>query len=84
MLKDPAKPKVVMIFKGQHSHPPWPEEKPTYEAKEDLRHCLEAFGITGATAGRVDNGWSFQFHVENKTIQCPLQCPQQLQFWGLP
>ena len=70
--KDPAKPKVVVIFEGRHSHPPWPEEKPTHEAKEDLRRCLKAFGITGATAGKLDNGQAFQFNIENKMIQCPL------------
>jgi hypothetical protein len=37
MSKDALKPKVVVIFKGHHSHPPWPEEKPTKEAMEDLK-----------------------------------------------
>jgi hypothetical protein len=56
--KDPLKPRVVVIFKGRHSHPPWPEEKPTREAMDDLNRCLEAFGILGATAAKVDNGES--------------------------
>jgi hypothetical protein len=54
--KDPSTPKVVVIFESHHSHPPWPEEKPNQEAKEDLKRCLEAFGILGATAHQVDNG----------------------------
>lgn len=44
------------MFEGQHNHPPWPEEKPTQEAKLDLQKCLDAFGIFGATAEKLDNG----------------------------
>lgn len=54
--KDPKVPKVIVLFQGQHSHPSWPEEKPTQEAKNDLTQCLAVFGILGATAGRLDNG----------------------------
>jgi hypothetical protein len=45
-----------VIFQGLHSHPPWPEEKPSTAAKDDLQRCLDAFGILGATADRIDNG----------------------------
>lgn len=53
---DEKRPIVIVIFEGQHSHPPWPEEKSTQEAKVDLQKCLEAFGIYGATAEKLDNG----------------------------
>ena len=32
------------MFEGRHSHPPWPAEKVTQEAKDDLQKCLDAFG----------------------------------------
>jgi hypothetical protein len=54
--KNPEIRKVVVIFQGCHSHPPWPEEKLTQEAKDDLTQCINAFGILGATAARIDNG----------------------------
>lgn len=54
--KDPQNPKVVVIFQGRHSHPPWPKEKPSAAAKDDLQRCLDAFGILGATTDRLDNG----------------------------
>lgn len=53
---EPEKPFVVVIFEGRHTHPPWPEEKPTQEAKADLQKCLSAYGIFGATADKLDNG----------------------------
>ncbi|KAF8229928.1 hypothetical protein L208DRAFT_1401356, partial [Tricholoma matsutake] len=53
--KDPQNLKVVVIFQGHHSHPPWPEEKPLTATKDDLQRCLDAFGILGATADRLDN-----------------------------
>ncbi|KAF8231855.1 hypothetical protein L208DRAFT_1398188, partial [Tricholoma matsutake] len=53
--KDPQNPKVVVIFQGRHSHPPWPKEKPSAAAKNDLQRCLDAFGILGATTDRLDN-----------------------------
>ncbi|KAF8224107.1 hypothetical protein L208DRAFT_1410771, partial [Tricholoma matsutake] len=53
--KDPQNPKFVVIFQGRHLHPPWPEEKPSTAAKDDLQRCLDAFGILGATADRLDN-----------------------------
>jgi hypothetical protein len=53
---DPTKLKALMIFQGRHTHPPWPEEKPTKKAKDDLQKCLDAYGVYGAMAGRVDNG----------------------------
>lgn len=56
--KDPQNLKVVVIFEGRHSHPPWPAEKPTQEAKDDLKKCLDVYGIIGATGGRLDNGKS--------------------------
>lgn len=53
---DQNRPIIVVMFEGQNNHPPWPEEKPTQEAKSDLQKCLVAFGIFGATAERLDNG----------------------------
>lgn len=58
-------PKVVVIFQGHHSHPPWPEKKPSWMAKDDLQKCLDALGILGATADRVDNGG----HKKSKTLK---------------
>ena len=55
---DIKKPILILMFKGQHNHPPWPAEKVTQEAKADLQKCLEAFGIYGATAEKLDNGTS--------------------------
>ena len=55
-LMDPDRPAIVVIFVGQHSHPPWAEEKPDREAKQDLEKVLEAFGVIGATAEQLDNG----------------------------
>jgi hypothetical protein len=53
---DIKKPIIILIFEGRHNHPPWPAEKATQEAKEDLQKCLDAFGIYGATAEKLDNG----------------------------
>ncbi|KAF8224771.1 hypothetical protein L208DRAFT_1409539, partial [Tricholoma matsutake] len=53
--KDPQNSKVVVIFQGHHSHPPWPKKKPSTAAKDDLQRCLDAFGIFGVTADRLDN-----------------------------
>jgi hypothetical protein len=49
-------PKIILMFEGRHNHPPWPAEKVTHDAKEDLQKCLDAFGIYGATAEKLDNG----------------------------
>jgi hypothetical protein len=35
--KDRQAPYIVVIFQGHHSHPPWPAEKPTQAAKDDLQ-----------------------------------------------
>lgn len=53
---DRNRPIIVVMFEGRHNHPPWPEEKPTQEAKSDLQKCLDAFGIFGATAEKLNNG----------------------------
>lgn len=53
---DITKPITIVMFEGRHNHPPWPAEKVTHEAKEDLQKCLDAFGIYGATAEKLDNG----------------------------
>ena len=55
---------MIVMFEGQHTHPPWPEEKAVQEAKVDLQKCIEAFGIYGATAERLDNGDSNLFLFE--------------------
>ena len=52
---DVKKPIVILMFEGRHNHPPWPAEKVTQEAKADLQKCLDAFGIYGATAEKLDN-----------------------------
>ncbi|KAJ6485503.1 hypothetical protein DFH09DRAFT_1339782 [Mycena vulgaris] len=53
--KDNDNPMVAVIFRGRHSHPPWPMEKPGAEAKEDLAKCLEGMGTFGTTGGRLNN-----------------------------
>ena len=53
---DRDRPFVVVMFEGRHNHPPWPEEKPTQEAKQDLQKCLEALGILGVTAEKLNSG----------------------------
>ncbi|KAJ6527597.1 hypothetical protein DFH09DRAFT_1094759 [Mycena vulgaris] len=53
--KDNDNPMVVVIFRGRHSHPPWPMEIPGAEAKEDLTKCLEGMGTFGTTGGRLNN-----------------------------
>ena len=53
---EPSRPIVVVMFRGKHSHPPWPEEKLNKDAKADLHKCIEAYGILGATAEKLDNG----------------------------
>ncbi|KAJ7651799.1 hypothetical protein B0H17DRAFT_1215189 [Mycena rosella] len=52
--KDPNVKVLVVIFRGRHSHPPWPMEKPTQEAKDDLAKCLETMGPYGATGGKLN------------------------------
>ena len=53
---DKKQAKAVVIFQGRHSHPPWPEEKPSQHGKDDLQKCLDAAKLLGATADRIDNG----------------------------
>ena len=53
---DISNPITIVMFEGRHNHPPWPAEKVTHEAKEDLQKCLDAFGIYGATGEKLDNG----------------------------
>lgn len=53
---DINKPIIILMFEGWHSHPPWPAEKVTQEAKDDLQKCLDSFGIYGATTEKLDNG----------------------------
>ncbi|KAJ7041681.1 hypothetical protein C8F04DRAFT_1176777 [Mycena alexandri] len=59
--KDPDVQKCVVIFRGCHSHPPWPMEKPGHAAKEDVKHSLTAAGILGSTGGKLNSyaGWSY-------------------------
>ena len=51
------------MFEGRHNHPPWPAEKVTQEAKADLQKFLDAFGIYGATAEKLDNGMDWLCNV---------------------
>ncbi|KAG6807418.1 hypothetical protein H0H92_007610, partial [Tricholoma furcatifolium] len=53
--KNPAIPKVVVIFEGQHSHPPWPQEKVTLNGRKDLKKCMDMLGRLGVTGMTVDN-----------------------------
>ncbi|KAJ7176036.1 hypothetical protein C8R43DRAFT_1118579 [Mycena crocata] len=46
---------LVVIFRGLHSHLPWPLEKPNQEAKEDLARCLDSMGTFGTTGGKLNN-----------------------------
>ena len=61
--KDPNVKKVVVIFRGQHSHPPWPEEKPNQDAKDDLKKCVDGLGILGVTGGQVENGLCYRLGI---------------------
>ncbi|KAG6848485.1 hypothetical protein H0H93_016592 [Arthromyces matolae] len=53
--KDPKVQKVVVIFEGRHTHPPWPKEKASLDAKRDVAKCLDFLGALGATSMRLDN-----------------------------
>ncbi|KAJ7468183.1 hypothetical protein FB451DRAFT_1560649 [Mycena latifolia] len=53
--KDPDVQKCVVIFRGLHSHPPWPMEKPSHAAKEDVKKCVAAGGMLGETGGHLNN-----------------------------
>ncbi|KAJ7091289.1 hypothetical protein C8R43DRAFT_1115101 [Mycena crocata] len=46
---------LVVIYRGRHSHPPWPAEKPGLAANEDLDKCLTSMGTIGTTGGRLNN-----------------------------
>ncbi|KAJ7783940.1 hypothetical protein DFH07DRAFT_1055048 [Mycena maculata] len=46
---------MVVIFRGRHSHPPWPAEKPTLEARADVDKCLTSMGTVGTTGGKLNN-----------------------------
>ncbi|KAJ7934915.1 hypothetical protein B0H13DRAFT_2477555 [Mycena leptocephala] len=52
--KDPNVKMLVVIFRGRHSHPPWPMEKPGQEAKDDLAKCLNTIGSFGVTGGKLN------------------------------
>jgi hypothetical protein len=79
-----SNPKAVVIFQGCHSHPPWPEEKPKKQAKDDLQKCLNAYGMYGATAGRVDNGeCKIKLHLSVAMLLSSTQLLQQLHFLDL-
>ena len=60
---DIKKPIIILMFEGRHNHPPWPAEKVTQEAKADLQKCLDAFGIYGANAEKLDNGMDWLCNV---------------------
>lgn len=55
---DRSRPIFVVMFEGQHTHPPWPTEKSTQDVKADIEKSLAAFGILGATAEKLDSGTS--------------------------
>ncbi|KAJ8514202.1 hypothetical protein ONZ45_g8232 [Pleurotus djamor] len=52
---DTQRPIMVVIFSGQHNHLPWPLEKATIEAKNDLQACMKMLGKLGVTAQQVDH-----------------------------
>ncbi|KAJ6540237.1 hypothetical protein B0H10DRAFT_2203654 [Mycena sp. CBHHK59/15] len=58
--KDPTVQKCVVIFRGHHSHPPWPMEKPGHAAKEDVKKCAAAGGMLGETGGHLNNSHTTQ------------------------
>ncbi|KAJ7877436.1 hypothetical protein B0H14DRAFT_3783557 [Mycena olivaceomarginata] len=53
--KDPNIFKCVVIFRGRHSHPSWPLEKPGAEALDDVKKCFVAGGGHGQTGGRLND-----------------------------
>ncbi|KAJ7128351.1 hypothetical protein C8R44DRAFT_732685 [Mycena epipterygia] len=53
--KQPDFQVLVVIFRGSHSHPPWPLEKPGQAAKADVAKRLDAMGTFGATGGKLNN-----------------------------
>jgi hypothetical protein len=88
---DEKRPIVVVIFEGRHTHPPWPEEKAVQEAKVDLQKCLEAFGIYGATAEKLDNGMHGLVSLVRRTIILfshyffyDLSAPSTIALLGMP
>ncbi|KAJ7430815.1 hypothetical protein B0H11DRAFT_902572 [Mycena galericulata] len=58
--KDPAVQKCVVMFRGRHSHPPWPMEKPGHAAKEDVKKCVAVAGILGETGGHLNSSHTTQ------------------------
>ena len=79
------RPIVVVLFEGRHTHPPWPEEKPTQEAKADLQKCLDAFGIYGATAEKLDNGTMSNFLLTISRLLLNISpAPSTIALLGLP
>ncbi|KAJ7856206.1 hypothetical protein B0H14DRAFT_3448547 [Mycena olivaceomarginata] len=52
--KDPNVQKCVVIFRGRHSHPPWPLEKTVNAAKEDVKKSLSLSGTLGETGGHLN------------------------------
>lgn len=57
--KDPNVFKCVVIFRGRHSHPPWPLEKPGAEALDDVKKCFVAGGGHGQTGRRLNDGANY-------------------------
>lgn len=68
--QDPNVKSLVVIFRGYHSHPPWPAEKPTLEAKQDMEKCLSSMGTMGTTGGRLNNCKSHLHAVELVLTYC--------------
>jgi len=50
------KRKILVMFEGQHNHPPLPQHKLTHAAKRAVNEVFEAAGDGGITAGRLLNG----------------------------
>jgi hypothetical protein len=46
----------VVVLKNGHSHPILAPEKVTKEGVRMYEQAIEAFGVTGATVGKVDRG----------------------------
>ena len=51
-----AKRKILVLFDGQHNHPPLPQHKLTYPARQAVDKAFEAARDGGITAGRLVNG----------------------------
>jgi hypothetical protein len=48
--------KILVLFEGQHNHPPLPQHKLMHPARQAVGEAFEAVRGGGITAGRLLNG----------------------------